>query len=162
MEGFKIEETPSFVHRISTTTEVVRIRRHALAEGRLPLSLAEESLDRWSSRRGLSIPACNILGLVGSAFSNRSTKWIWWMSRGWLDFFEKSSSTRENGCLAFLRRERGKKNSRRVKKKLGEKFESPRTKDASIRSAFFPSFRIIPLHIWEVTSFHFAERGEGE
>lgn len=45
MEGFEIEETPSFVHRISTTTEVVRIRRHALAEGRLPLSLAEESLD---------------------------------------------------------------------------------------------------------------------
>lgn len=46
MEGFEIEETPSFVHRISTATEVVRIRRHALAEGRLPLSLAEESLDR--------------------------------------------------------------------------------------------------------------------
>lgn len=159
MEGFEIEENPSFVRQPRWCGfEGTHWRKVVYPfPSRRNLSIGEaagEDVDYLSPRaisQALLDPLSPTARQSGSdgCLEDDSTS-------------SRSSSTRENGCLAFLRRERGKKNSRRVKKKLGEKFESPRTKDASIRSAFFPSFRIIPLHIWEVTSFHFAERGEGE
>lgn len=71
----------------------------------------------------------------------------------------RSSSTRENGCLAFLRRERGKKNSRRIKKKTRRKIRITEDEGCLDSIRFFPLFSNHPFA--HLGSDFVSLRGEG-